>query len=70
MTEILAYTATYELLARPLGVLDGENPNLVRYLFADPRARKAFPDWERIADEQPDPPSRPPTSICRASATS
>jgi transcriptional regulator with XRE-family HTH domain len=52
VTDVLAYTATYELLARPLGVLDGENPNLIRYLFADPRAREAFPDWERIADEQ------------------
>jgi transcriptional regulator with XRE-family HTH domain len=51
-TDILAYTVTYELLAGPLGVLDGENPNLVRYLFADPRARKAFPDWDRVADEQ------------------
>lgn len=50
-TDILAYTAAYELLARPLGVLDGENPNLVRYLFADPRAKEAFPDWGRVADE-------------------
>jgi MmyB-like transcription regulator ligand binding domain len=50
-TDILAYTVTYELLAGPLGVLDGENPNLVRYLFADPRAKKAFPDWDRVADE-------------------
>jgi transcriptional regulator with XRE-family HTH domain len=50
-TDILAYTATYERLARPLGVLDGENPNLVRYLFADPRAKQAFPDWDRVADE-------------------
>jgi transcriptional regulator with XRE-family HTH domain len=28
-TDILAYTATYGLLARPLGILDGENPNLM-----------------------------------------
>jgi transcriptional regulator with XRE-family HTH domain len=50
-TDILAYTATYERLVRPLGILDGENPNLVRYLFADPRAKKAFPNWDRVADE-------------------
>lgn len=51
-TDVLAYTAAYELLARPLGILDGENPNLVHYLFADPRAKQAFPDWARVADEQ------------------
>jgi transcriptional regulator with XRE-family HTH domain len=51
-TDILAHTTTYELLARPLGILDGENPNLVRYLFADPRAKHAFPDWDQIADQQ------------------
>jgi transcriptional regulator with XRE-family HTH domain len=51
VTDILAYTTGYELLARPLGVLDGENPNLVRYVFTDPRAKQAFPDWDRVADE-------------------
>ena len=51
-TDVLAYTAAYERLAGPLGVLDGDEPNLVRFLFADPRAQEAFPDWERAADEQ------------------
>ena len=51
-TDILAYTVAYERLARPLGVLDEEHPNLVRYLFTDPRAKEAFPDWDRVADEQ------------------
>jgi hypothetical protein len=51
-TDVLAHTATYERLVRPLGILDAEAPNLVRYLFADPRARQAFPDWDRVADEQ------------------
>lgn len=51
-TDILATTAGYQALARPLGILDGERPNLVRYLFADRRARAAFPDWGRVADEQ------------------
>jgi transcriptional regulator with XRE-family HTH domain len=50
-TDILAHTFTYERLARPLGLLDGENPNLVRYLFTDPRARRAFPDWDQVADQ-------------------
>ncbi|HEV7761126.1 MAG TPA: helix-turn-helix transcriptional regulator [Acidimicrobiales bacterium] len=49
-TDILAHTAGYDRLARPLGILDGERPNLVRYLFADPRARQAFPDWDQVAD--------------------
>ena len=51
-TDILATTSGYELLARPLGILDGERPNLARYLFTDPRAKAAFPDWGRAADEQ------------------
>jgi transcriptional regulator with XRE-family HTH domain len=50
--DILAHTVAYDLLARPLGVLDGEHPNLLRYLFTDPRARQVYPDWERVADEQ------------------
>jgi transcriptional regulator with XRE-family HTH domain len=50
--DVLAHTEAYERLARPIGVLDGEAPNLARYLFTDPRARAAHPDWERLADRQ------------------
>lgn len=50
--DLLAWTAGYERLAGPLGLLDGNPPNLARYLFGDPRARTAFPDWDRVADEQ------------------
>ncbi|WP_439677709.1 helix-turn-helix domain-containing protein [Embleya sp. MST-111070] len=49
--DVLAFTNGYERLARPLGILDPDQPNLVRYVFTDPRARAAYPDWERIADE-------------------
>jgi transcriptional regulator with XRE-family HTH domain len=49
--DILAHTVGYDLLARPLGILDGENPNLIRYLFTDIRAKQAFPEWHRVADE-------------------
>ncbi|MFF7247351.1 helix-turn-helix domain-containing protein [Embleya sp. NPDC008237] len=49
--DVLAFTNGYERLARPLGILDEEQPNLARYVFTDPRARAAYPDWERIADE-------------------
>jgi transcriptional regulator with XRE-family HTH domain len=49
--DILAYTDGFELLARPLGLLDTEYPNLTRYVFTDHRARQVFPEWDRIADE-------------------
>ncbi|NRQ36266.1 helix-turn-helix domain-containing protein [Nonomuraea sp. NN258] len=49
--EVLAHTGGFRLLAAPIGLLDGEPPNLVRYLFTDARARAAFPGWSRLADE-------------------
>ncbi len=48
--DVLAYTSGYRRLAQPLGTLDVEIPNLVRYVFTDPRARAAYPDWEHVAD--------------------
>jgi transcriptional regulator with XRE-family HTH domain len=50
--DVLAYTTGYEQLAAPLGLLDGDRPNLVRYLFTDPRARAAYPEWDRVAGER------------------
>ena len=50
--DILAYTTGYERLAAPLGLLDGAHPSILRYVFTDERARTAFPDWDRVADEQ------------------
>ncbi|MGP3921771.1 helix-turn-helix transcriptional regulator [Streptomyces sp. 8N616] len=52
LSEILACTAGYERLAGPIGLLDGTPPNLARFVFTDDRARTAYPDWDRIADEQ------------------
>jgi transcriptional regulator with XRE-family HTH domain len=52
LSDILAYTAGYERLAGPLGLLDAAAPNLARFVFTDARARSAYPDWDRIADEQ------------------
>ncbi|GHE88293.1 transcriptional regulator [Streptomyces longispororuber] len=52
LSDVIAYTTGYERVARPLGLLDGERPNLLRFVFTDDRARTAFPDWERVADEQ------------------
>jgi hypothetical protein len=50
--DILAYTAGFERLAAPLGLLDGAHPSILRYVFTDERARTAYPDWDRVADEQ------------------
>jgi len=50
--DIVTYTEGYERYARPLGLLDGDPPNLVRYVFTDERARSVFPGWERLADDQ------------------
>jgi MmyB-like transcription regulator ligand binding domain len=49
--DVLACTAGFRRLAAPIGLFDAE-PNLVRFVFGDPRARAAFPDWERVADER------------------
>jgi transcriptional regulator with XRE-family HTH domain len=52
LSDVLAATVGYERLALPTGLLDGEPPNLVRYLFTDPRARSVFLDWDEVADAQ------------------
>ncbi|MFB8774016.1 helix-turn-helix domain-containing protein [Streptomyces broussonetiae] len=50
--DVVTFTAGYERFARPLGLLDGNPPNVMRYLFTDERARAVYPGWERLADEQ------------------
>ncbi|MEV0635669.1 helix-turn-helix transcriptional regulator [Streptomyces sp. NPDC050619] len=50
--DIMDHTSAYERYARPLGVLDGSPPNMLRYLFTDERARAVYPGWDRLADEQ------------------
>ncbi len=50
--EVLAHTAGYARLAGPVGLLDGDPPSLLRYLFTDPRARTTFPEWDHLADER------------------
>lgn len=52
LSDILARTSGYERLAGPLGLLDGAPPNLARFVFSDDRARVAYPDWDRVADQQ------------------
>jgi transcriptional regulator with XRE-family HTH domain len=50
--DLLAWTSGFEAIARPAGLLDGDRPNLTRFVFTDPRARDVFPDWDKVADEQ------------------
>ncbi|MFE1360670.1 MULTISPECIES: helix-turn-helix domain-containing protein [Streptomyces] len=50
--ELLATTRGFDRLMGPVGMLDGEPASIVRYVFGDERARVAFPDWERFADDQ------------------
>jgi transcriptional regulator with XRE-family HTH domain len=50
--DLLAWTAAYEALADGTGLLEGDAPNLTRYVFTDARARTYFADWETVADEQ------------------
>jgi transcriptional regulator with XRE-family HTH domain len=52
LSELLAWTEGYERLVGPLGMLDGTPPNAARFVLTDDRARAAYPDWERVADEQ------------------
>ncbi|POX53297.1 transcriptional regulator [Streptomyces sp. Ru71] len=49
--DVIAHTSGHARLFGPLGALDGEPPNLLRHLFTDERARTAYPDWDRVADE-------------------
>jgi len=50
--DVVAHTEGFARLAGPVGLLDEDPPNLVRYLFGDARARTTFPEWERVAEEQ------------------
>jgi hypothetical protein len=50
--DLLAYTSGFDAIARLTGLLDGDRPNLTRFVFTDPRSRSVFPDWDLVADEQ------------------
>ena len=49
--DVLTHTDGFRALAGPFGVLDEPRPNLARFVFGDVRARTAFPEWPRVADE-------------------
>lgn len=50
ISEVLARTSVFERLASPVGLLEEQPPNLVRFVLSDPRAREVFPDWSHVAD--------------------
>jgi transcriptional regulator with XRE-family HTH domain len=50
--DVLACTDGFRRLAAPIGMFDAAEPNSVRFVFGDARARRAFPEWERVADER------------------
>lgn len=52
VSDVLAWNDAFERLTRPLGLLDGDRPNLLWFVFADERAREHFPDWAELADQQ------------------
>jgi transcriptional regulator with XRE-family HTH domain len=49
--DVLAHTEGFRSLAEPTGLLDGDYPNLARFVFTDAKSHTAFPEWERMADE-------------------
>ncbi len=48
--DIQAANARLVAIGGPLGMLDGDPPNLARWTFLDPRARAVHEDWEGCAD--------------------
>ncbi|WP_188193325.1 helix-turn-helix domain-containing protein [Nonomuraea sp. SYSU D8015] len=51
LSEVIAHTTGYERLYGPVGLLDEDPPNTIKYVFTDVRSRIAYPDWDRVADE-------------------
>lgn len=49
-TDLVAWNDAFDALTRPLGMLDGEPPNVARFALTDSRASDAVADWEILAD--------------------
>lgn len=52
VNDVLAWNPPWARVAAGIGLLDGQPPNLARFVFLHPAARRAYPDWERAADDQ------------------
>ncbi|PIB03822.1 MULTISPECIES: helix-turn-helix transcriptional regulator [Streptomyces] len=51
--NVVAWNSACEAVIRPMGVLDEDSPNFIRYHFLNPTARQVFADraWAATADE-------------------
>lgn len=49
--DVLAHSDGFRQLVAPLGLLDPDYGNVPRFVFGHPRAKAAFDDWDRVADE-------------------
>lgn len=52
LSDVLAWTDAYAAIGGPVGILEDPRPNLARYTFGDRRARRHYPDWPKVADQQ------------------
>lgn len=50
--DLLGHTGGFAAITGDSGLLDGEPPNLTRYVFTDPRSRDFLADWSDVADER------------------
>lgn len=50
--DVLAWNETWAAVVRDMGLLDGEGPNLPRFVFLHPAAQEVFGDWATAADEE------------------
>jgi transcriptional regulator with XRE-family HTH domain len=50
--DVLAMNEGWRALVEPLGLLDGDVPNLARFTFLDPRAVEVYLDWDAVAAHQ------------------
>jgi transcriptional regulator with XRE-family HTH domain len=50
--DLLAWNPSWERIARPMGLLDDEVPNLARFVFTSPAAPSTYLDWSAAADAQ------------------
>jgi transcriptional regulator with XRE-family HTH domain len=50
--DVLGWNDAWGELAGGIGMIDGNPPNLPRFVFSDERALVAYTDWSHAADEQ------------------
>jgi transcriptional regulator with XRE-family HTH domain len=51
LSNLLVWNDSFERLYAGTGMLDGDSPNLLRFMFLDPQARDLYRDWDHNARE-------------------